>query len=66
MFWEEKFRRIKALYGDVAYKYIHHSWNTHTKRCRAFSEWVAPRILPFESVDNFETSEYIRRIVYRR
>ena len=65
MFWEEKFGRIKALWGDVAYKTTHHSWYTPTKRCRAFSEWVVPRILSFESVDNFETSEYIRRIVDR-
>ena len=30
------------------------------KRCQAFSEWVVPRILLFESVDNFERSEFIR------
>ena len=34
--------------------------NPHTKRCRAFSELVVPRILSFASVDNFERSEYIR------
>ena len=31
-----------------------------TLKCRAFSEWVVPRILSFQSVDNFERSEYIR------
>ena len=66
MFCEEKFARIKALYGDVAYKSTHHSWYTHIKRCRAFTEWVVPRMLAFENADNFETSEYIRRIIDRR
>ena len=46
---------------ETGHKYCDMTKNILFERCRAFLEWVCPRILSLESVDYFRTSEYFSR-----